>query len=168
MTIDIEYEAEKTLALPYENIIRRVALAALEDIACPYEAEVSVVLTDNEEIRRMNREYRGIDRATDVLSFPMLEYARPGDFGGVEEAFEECFNPDTGELMLGDIVISVEKVEEQAEAYGHSQERELAFLTAHSMYHLFGFDHMDENERAVMEEKQESLLKRLNINREIY
>ena len=148
MTIQIEYEAEKKLNLPYETIIREVVLAALDYEACPYEAEVNVLLTDDEEIHRINREFRGIDRATDVLSFPMADYEQPEDY----------FNPETGELLLGDIVISVDKVEEQAEKYGHSEARELAFLTAHSMLHLFGYDHMEEEERLVMEKKQEAIL----------
>ena len=165
MTIEIEYEAQQETALPYQEIIQRVAEAALDDIECPFEAEISVLLTEDEEIRRMNREFRQIDRATDVLSFPMLEFDRPGDFSLVEEEYEDCFNPESGELMLGDIVISMDKVREQAESYGHSEERELAFLVAHSMYHLFGFDHMDETEAAAMEEKQRNLLTQLNINR---
>lgn len=97
---------------------------------CPYEAEVNVVLTDNEEIHQVNKEYRNVDAPTDVLSFPMLEYDTPSDFEHVEEDFADCFNPETGELMLGDIMISVDKVEEQAEKYGHSMTRELAFLVA--------------------------------------
>lgn len=165
MTIAIEYEAQKETALPYREIICKVAEAALDDIGCPFEAEVSVLLTEDEEIRRMNREFRQIDRATDVLSFPMLEFASPGDFSHVEEEYEDCFNPESGELMLGDIVISMDKVREQAESYGHSEERELAFLVAHSMYHLFGFDHMEEAEAAVMERKQSDLLCSLHINR---
>lgn len=165
MTIAIEYEAQKETTLPYREIIQRVVEAALDDIGCPFEAEVSVLLTDDEEIRRMNREFRQIDKATDVLSFPMLEFAGPGDFSHVEEEYEDCFNPESGELMLGDIVISMDRVREQAESYGHSEERELAFLVAHSMYHLFGFDHMDEAEAAVMEQKQSDLLCSLHINR---
>ena len=165
MTIEIEYEAQKETALPYREIIQRVAEAALDDIECPFEAEISVLLTEDEEIRRMNREFRQIDRATDVLSFPLLEFERPGDFTHVEDEYEDCFNPESGELMLGDIVISMDKVREQAESYGHSEERELAFLVAHSMYHLFGFDHMNEAEAAVMERKQSDLLCSLHINR---
>lgn len=165
MTIEIEYEAQEETAIPYREIIQRVAEAALDDIGCPFEAEVSVLLTDDEEIRRMNREFRQIDRATDVLSFPMLEFASPGDFSRAEEEYEDCFNPESGELMLGDIVISMDRVRKQAESYGHSEERELAFLVAHSMYHLFGFDHMEEAEAAVMEQKQSDLLCSLHINR---
>ena len=119
MTISIEYEAEKKLDLPYETIIRDVVEASLDYEKCPYEAEVNVILTDNEAIREINREQRQIDSATDVLSFPMGDYETPSDFDHVEEAVEDYFNPETGELMLGDIVISVEKVEEQAEKYGH-------------------------------------------------
>ena len=158
MTIEIEYEAEKKLDLPYEKIIRDVIEEAMDYEGCPYEAEVSVVLTDNPSIQEINRDYRQIDRPTDVLSFPMVDYERPADFCGLEEQAEDYFNPESGELMLGDIVISVDKVEEQAEKYGHSQRRELAFLTAHSMLHLCGYDHMEEEERLEMEERQRAIL----------
>lgn len=158
MTIHIEYEAEKKLNLSWEEIIRDIVLGAIEYENCPYEAEVNVVLTDDPGIHQVNLEYRGVDAPTDVLSFPMIEYDRPSDFGKVEEEYADCFNPESGELMLGDIMISVDKVEEQAEKYGHSQKRELAFLTAHSMLHLFGYDHMEDSERAVMEDKQRNIL----------
>ena len=112
----------------------------------------------------MNMEFREIDRPTDVLSFPMVDYEEPGKFDFLEDAFE-CFNPETGELMLGDIVISKEKVVEQAEEFGHSIEREYAFLIAHSMLHLTGYDHMEEEERLVMEQKQREILEQLQILR---
>ena len=159
MTINIEYETEIPLDLPYEKIIHEVVLAALDYEKCPYEAEVSVVLTDNEGIHQLNRQFRNIDRPTDVLSFPMCEYDRPADFDRLEEDAEACFNPETGELLLGDIVISVEKVKEQAADYGHSVKREIAFLTVHGMLHLLGYDHMEDDERLVMEKKQEEILK---------
>ncbi len=130
MTIAIDHEAEEKLNLSEEEIIRDVVLAVLDYEGCPYAAEVNVVVTDNHEIQKMNREYRGIDAPTDVLSFPMLEFTVPSDFSHVEEAFEDCFNPESGELMLGDIILSVDKIREQAESYGHSQTRELAFLVA--------------------------------------
>lgn len=158
MTIEIEYEAEKKLDLPYEKIIRDVIEEAMDYEGCPYEAEVSVVLTDNPSIQEINREHRQIDAPTDVLSFPLVDYGRPADFSHVEEQAEDYFNPETGELMLGDIVISVDKVEEQAEKYGHSQRRELAFLVAHSMLHLCGYDHMEEEERLDMEARQRAIL----------
>ena len=165
MTIEIEYEAEQQLDLPYEEIIRQVVEASLDYEACPYEAQVSVVLTDNARIQEINAEFRQIDRPTDVLSFPLVDYETPAEFAGLEDAEGEYVDPDTGELMLGDIVISVEKVTEQAEKYGHSEKRELAFLTAHSMLHLMGYDHMEEEERVVMERKQAEILEHLGITR---
>ena len=157
MTITIDYEAKKKLDLDWREIIQDIVLGAM-DLECPYEAEVNVVLTDNPGICQVNLECRGVDAPTDVLSFPMVEYEEPACFDGVEEIFADCFNPESGELMLGDIMISVHKVEEQAKKYGHSQKRELAFLTAHSMLHLFGYDHMEEAERLVMEERQRRIL----------
>lgn len=160
MTIHIEYETEEELKLPYEEIITTVVNEALDYENCPYEAEVNVLLTDNEDIRQINKEYRDIDNATDVLSFPMADYDSPSDFYRLEDMASDYFNPETGELLLGDIVISVDKVKEQAEKYGHSETRELAFLVAHSMLHLCGYDHMVDEERLVMEKKQEEILKR--------
>ena len=165
MTITIEYEAEKQLDLPYEDIIRNVVNESLDYEKCPYEAEVNVILTDNQAIQEINREHRQIDAPTDVLSFPMVDYEAPSDFDHVEDAVEDYFNPETGELMLGDIVISVDKVEEQAEKYGHSQTRELAFLVAHSMLHLCGYDHMEEEERLLMEARQNEILERRGYTR---
>ncbi|QNM05843.1 rRNA maturation RNase YbeY [Qiania dongpingensis] len=167
MTCDISYEAREPFEIPYEDIVRRVVDAALIQESCPYESEVSVTLTDAEEVRRINREFRGIDKTTDVLSFPMAEYDSPADFDFLEEesAFD-CFNPETGELLLGDIILSVDKIREQAAAYGHSLTRELAFLTAHSMLHLMGYDHMEEKDRILMEERQRLLMEALDIPRE--
>ena len=165
MTVTIEYEAEKKLDLPYEEIIENVVNESLDYEKCPYEAEVNVILTDNEAIQSINQEYRQIDAPTDVLSFPLVDYETPADFDHVEDAVEDYFNPETGELMLGDIVISVDKVEEQAEKYGHSQARELAFLVAHSMLHLCGYDHMEDGERLVMETRQKEILERWGYTR---
>lgn len=165
MTINIEYETEKQLGIPYEEIIKDVVTASLDYEECPYEAEVNVVLTDNDAIHEVNKEYRDVDAPTDVLSFPMLEYEEPSSFDGVEEMFADCFNPESGELMLGDIMISVEKVEEQAEKYGHSIMRELAFLVAHSMLHLCGYDHMEDEDRLVMERKQNEILESRGYHR---
>ncbi|MCI8514799.1 MAG: rRNA maturation RNase YbeY [Lachnospiraceae bacterium] len=165
MTITIENESRISPEPFWEALITRVIEGALDYAACPYEACVSVLLTDDEEIARINREQRGIDRPTDVLSFPMAEYERPGDFDFLERAGWEYFHPETGELLLGDIVISMEKAMRQADQYGHSGEREVAFLTAHSMFHLFGYDHMEEGERKIMEAKQADLLDRLGIFR---
>ena len=138
------------------------ALKGIEEEA--HEAGYQVIVGNN-EIHRINLEQRGIDRPTDVLSFPMVEYEKPGCFDGLEED-PAAFHPDSGELMLGDIVISMDKAKEQAEAYGHSLEREYAFLIAHSMLHLFGYDHMEDEERAVMEEKQEEILQLVHYTRD--
>ncbi len=165
MTIQIERECQVELEFPVEEIITVVVEEALSYENCPYDIELNVLLTDNAAIQEINREQRGKDEPTDVLSFPMVEYAAPADFSVVEDCVEEYFNPETGELLLGDIVISVDKVIEQAESYGHSQKRELAFLTAHSMLHLFGYDHIKEAERLVMEEKQREILSNLRIGR---
>ena len=158
MTIQIEYETEKQLEIPYEQIVRDIIPAVLEYENCPYEAEVNLLFTDNEAIREMNRDYRQVDAPTDDLSFPMIEFDRESDFSHVGDCVEDCFNPETGELLLGDIVISVEKVADQAEQYGHSQTRELAFLVAHSMLHLCGYDHMEDEERERMEKRQRQIL----------
>lgn len=163
----LNFEDEYGLPLPFEaeSLAEHVIEHSLDYEKCPYEAEVNLLLTSNGEIHRMNREFRRIDRATDVLSFPMLEYEVPGDFSLLEEAENDCFNPDTGELLLGDIVISKDKVLEQAEAYGHSPRREFAFLVAHSMLHLMGYDHMEAEEAAEMEKRQEEILAQMNILR---
>ena len=166
MTIQIEYETEIQMDIPWERIIHDIVPAALDYEQCPYEAEVSVILTDNASIRELNRDHRQIDAPTDVLSFPMLEFEKESDFSHVEDSVEDCFDPETGELVLGDIIISADKVMEQAKKYGHSPKRELAFLIAHSMFHLCGYDHMTEKEAQIMEQKQEKLLTRLGITRE--
>ena len=133
---------------------------------CPYEVQINVVLTDNEGIRELNREFRNIDRETDVLSFPGLEFENPGEFIVGEEQEADCFDPDTKELILGDIMISVDKVYSQAEEYGHSTKREFAFLIAHSMLHLCGYDHMEEQDAELMEQKQKMILDELGIQRD--
>lgn len=165
MTVPVERETDIKLGFDEEALIRRVCLAALDAENCPYEAEVDVLLTDDGSIRVINKEERGIDRATDVLSFPALDLPAPGDFSRVEED-PLLFHPETGELLLGDMVISLDKVRQQAAEYGHSEERELAFLTAHSMYHLMGYDHEEEEGRIEMEARQEALLQRLSITRD--
>lgn len=128
----------------------------------PYE--ISFLITDNEEIRQINREHRNIDRETDVLSFPMLEF-KDGYFKGQIELDVDDLNPDTGEVVLGDIVISIEKATAQAEDYGHSLERELAFLTVHSILHLLGHDHEVEADRVIMRRREDEILNELGLYR---
>ena len=165
MTFCVENESGKELSFDVEEIAGKVIEEALEYENCPYEVIVDVLLCDNEGIHVMIREHRGIDRPTDVLSFPNVDYETPADFSGIEDSIEDYFDPESGELCLGDIVISVDKVLEQAKEYGHSPKREYAFLIAHSMLHLLGYDHMEPEEAAVMEHKQEEILNRLGITR---
>jgi probable rRNA maturation factor len=165
LTIHMDYEATKKLDIDYDSLINRVVNECLDYEDCPYEAEVSILLTDDSEIREINKQFRDIDKATDVLSFPAIEYNIAGDFSDLEEEAGECFNPETGELILGDIVISVDRALEQAEEYGHTITREIAFLTAHSMFHLMGYDHISDEDRELMEKKQKEVLNRLGIFR---
>lgn len=157
MTIEINYETEICLDISYKEIIKDTVLAALDYEKCPYEVELSVSIVDDAMIQAINLEYRGIDRATDVLSFPMNTFLSPSNFEDFEERVD-AFHPETGELLLGDIVLSAEHIIAQAREYGHTKERELAFLVVHSMLHLMGYDHMEEEERVIMEIRQESIL----------
>ena len=165
MSFFLEEEVEVDFDFDYRQIAEKVINYCIEREKFPYEAEINLTLTDNEGIHIINKEYRDIDRATDVLSFPMLSYETPGDFSFLMEENDDDFNPDTGEAILGDIIISVDKVREQAEEYGHSELREFAFLITHSMLHLFGYDHMEPEEAKVMEDKQRQILDELSITR---
>lgn len=165
MSFYLEEEVKVPFSFDYEALAKKVIDFCLEYSKFPYEAEVNLTLTDDAGIHVINREYRQIDRPTDVLSFPMLEYETPGDFSFLDDENNDDFNPDTGEALLVDIIISVDKVLEQAENFGHSIEREYAFLITHSMLHLFGYDHMQEEEAKVMEDKQKEILLQLNILR---
>lgn len=166
MSLNIEKEVEVTFDFDCERLASEVVSFTIEHENFPYEAEVNLTLTDNAGIHEINRMYREIDAPTDVLSFPMLSYDAPGDFESLEDDYEDNFNPDSGEIMLGDIVISVERVREQALSYGHSEKREFAFLIVHSMLHLFGYDHMTPEDAAIMEPKQDEILEAMNIIRE--
>ena len=137
-----------------------------ETRSIPFEVSLNVSFTDDESIHEINREFRGIDRATDVLSFPALEFETPGDFSKIKEDSPEFFDPDTKELILGDIMISLEHAHSQALEYGHSFKREIAFLITHSLLHLSGFDHETDEERTVMEDHQRKILDTVGITRE--
>lgn len=158
----IENEQEKIEVTPeMTQTIQDVIYAVMKEEQCAFEAEVSVTLTDNSVIHTLNREHRGVDRPTDVLSFPMLDL---DENGGLQI---DALDYDGGCVLLGDIVISMERAQEQADEYGHSLKREVAFLTAHSMLHLLGYDHVDDAEgERVMCEKQEAVLTKLGITRE--
>ncbi len=165
MSFFLEKEIQPDFDFDYEAVAKSVVEFCLEYENFPYEAEVNLTLTDNDGIHVINKEYRNIDKATDVLSFPMLSYDTPSDFSFLENENDSDFNPDTGEAILGDIIISVDKVKEQAKNYGHSEKREFAFLIAHSMLHLFGYDHMEPDEAEIMENRQKTILEKMGITR---
>ncbi len=162
MTLYYEDESDVKLDLETEALAHDVIIRTLDYLEVPYESEVNLLLTDNAGIKLLNNQFREIDKATDVLSFPMNDFSSPLDFTQEETL---SFHPESGELLLGDIVISTEKVEEQRKEFGHSQTREYAFLIIHSVLHLLGYDHLEENERKVMEAKQKEILDFLQIKR---
>ena len=155
---------------PDFDIVRtadKVVGMVLEKEFFPHDAEVDLLITDAETVKDINSDYRDIDKTTDVLSFPNVSYDRAGDFSVIEsEQKIDLLDPDTGDIMFGDIVINEDRVRLQARDYGHSIKREFAFLLAHSMLHLCGYDHIDEKEAAIMEKKQESVLEKLGITRD--
>lgn len=158
--ISSDYEELETEELL--SHIRRCIEGALfcQNVTVP--CEVSVLLTDNEGIREINREYRDVDRETDVLSFPMFEFV-PGAFPG---DVSDLLDPGSALLPLGDMALSVEKIKSQAEEFGHSQEREIGYLTVHSVLHLLGYDHLDEGEmKQAMREREDAIMEYLNIPR---
>ncbi|ADH60697.1 protein of unknown function UPF0054 [Thermoanaerobacter mathranii subsp. mathranii str. A3] len=159
MNILIDNRQSKVDAANLEELIEKVIKTVLEVEEVIDNVEVSVSFVDNEEMRKLNKYYRGIDKPTDVLSFPLAEF---------EETYDkiEKIDQESEEVQpIGDIVISLEKALEQSMEYGHSFEREVAYLTAHSMLHLLGYDHQTEEERKIMRQKEEEIMARLNIRR---
>ena len=152
VTIDWDFD--------YMRLYERCVDATLNAENCPYETCVSLLVTDDDGIRQINKDTRSIDKSTDVLSFPMQNYKAPSDFSGVEDE-SDSFDPESGELILGDIVLSADKIREQALAYGHDIQREYAFLIVHSMLHLCGYDHMEDDDRILMEERQKVIMESL-------
>lgn len=161
MNILIDDRQNKIDSTHLREIVEEVIKTVLEVEGVVDNVEVSVSFVDNEEIHKLNKYYRGVDRETDVLSFPLVEF---------EEIYQELEISDSSETIeqvepIGDIVISLEKALEQSIEYGHSFEREVAYLTAHSMFHLLGYDHETEEEKKVMREKEEIVMNKLNIGR---
>ena len=157
--IDIILECVNEEDSKYEEMISKAAEAVLECENHDFDAEISVTLTDNEEIREINREHRDIDKETDVLSFPLYDFETPSVFDEAQVSI------DGDVRVLGDIVISVEKIIAQAAEYGHSVEREMSYMTVHSMLHLLGYDHMTDEDKALMRSREEKVMEYLNINR---
>lgn len=166
MIFCVENVTGEDFSFDAEGLAREVAQRVLEDADCPFEAQVHLLIVGAEEIRRLNDAHRGRDAVTDVLSFPGLEFEAPGVFSMPEEALSINLDPESGAYWLGDIVICKEAVGEQAARYGHSERRELAFLVAHAMLHLTGYDHETEEEEEVMTGKQEEILSALGITRD--
>ena len=163
--IYIDNKYKKPIGIDYDKIAYNVIHEVENFVKCPYDCEVNLLITDNDDVQKLNNETRNINSPTDVLSFPSLDYDKPADFSDVEND-DFNFNPESGELVLGDIVISYDKVIEQSKEYNHSETREFAFLIAHSMLHLFGYDHINDEERKSMEIDQESILNNLNYRRD--
>ena len=149
------HQDQLPLTYRLKMLVREAIEATLDYEQYGNPCEVSVTFVDNEEIRDLNKKFRGIDKATDVLSFPLTDFD-----GGDEPPTDEPF------ISLGDIVISLERAREQAEEFGHSFERECAFLCVHSMLHLLGYDHEYEEERAEMRLREEKALSALSLTRE--
>ena len=156
MNLLIDNRTDEPLTAELEDAIRRAAAEALRYEEFDEDCEISVSIVDNEEIREINRQFRNIDRATDVLSFPMLTFAEG----------EEAEVNENDEIVLGDIIISLERAKEQAEEYGHSYRRELNYLLVHGIMHCLGYDHMTEEEKSEMREKEECILGKMGITRE--
>ena len=154
-----DFDKQKTA----EEVIGHI----LKKEGCPKEFEVDILITDSEEVREYNKEYRDIDKTTDVLSFPNIDWETPADFESIdEEELEMSVNPETNLTILGEICLNKDRIISQAEDYGHSVKREYAFLIAHSILHLLGYDHMEEEEARVMEKKQDEYLSQIGITRE--
>ena len=160
-------ECEVDFIEDYEKIADKVIRTVFEKYPCPFETELSLYIVDAETIREANASQRGIDRVTDVLSFPNLPFTPEcvADFSMIDPGDPDCFDPESGALCLGEVMICAEKVKEQAENYGHSRILEFAFLLAHSLLHLLGWDHEEEADRLRMEEEQEQILKEAGYER---
>jgi probable rRNA maturation factor len=167
MKLNLYTECDIEFLEDYPKIATEVLTHVLHRYACPFDVQVALYIVTPEEIREVNAQTRQIDKVTDVLSFPNLNYepGREGDFSEVTEEDADLFDPDTGELLLGEIMICAERVYAQAEEYGHGRIREFAFLVAHSALHLLGYDHMEEDERVRMEALQEEILKEAGYER---
>lgn len=147
-----------------EKLIFNCVKKVLDMEGFDLKALVDIILVDNQEIRKINLEYRDVDKATDVLSFPMLDL-KPGQRILDGDTFISDIDPDSGAVVLGDIIVSMEKVKEQAEEYAHSFERELGYLIVHGMLHLLGYDHIIEDDRNKMRSREEAVLEALNLTR---
>lgn len=164
MTFYVENENNFSLPFSAEELFKKIALEVLKEEGFEADVQVNMMIVSLDEIHKMNMEYRNIDRPTDVLSFPNLSFSKPGQFDLRDTA--DIIDPETNEIILGDIIICYDKIKEQAAEYGHSLLREFSFLTAHSMLHLCGYDHMEESDAVLMEQRQKDVLDKLNLTRD--
>ena len=155
MTLLIDNRTDVEITEEFEKLFNDVVKESLRYEEFDPECEVSLSIVSNDEIQEINKQFREIDAPTAVLSFPLLTF----------EEGEQADVNENNEIMLGDIIISIDKAKAQAEEYGHGLRRELAFLTAHSMLHLMGYDHMEEEEQKEMFKKQDDILNNLGITR---
>lgn len=167
MTFYVDNDTDFEFEFDTEKLLESLTKEVLKSEECPFlNVSVNLLFTDEDSIKETNRDYRGIDKVTDVLSFPAIDFIEPADFSHIKENDPSYFDAETGELILGDIMICIKRAMDQAEEYGHSFKREIAFLITHSLFHLLGYDHETEEGRGMMEEKQKAVLERLNITRE--
>ena len=160
MEHNLIFDSEVEVPAGTEERLRQVIQSALAEEGMDLPCEINVLLTDDQGIHQINLDMRGVDRPTDVLSFPMFDLT-PGEHPGEEDA-----DPETGLIPLGDMCLSLERTRAQAEEFGHSVERELSYLTVHSVLHLLGYDHLDEGPmKAQMRAREEAILKTLGLER---
>ena len=161
MTLQIDYETDREIGIEYEQLAKKVVQKVLDMEGCPYDAQVNLVLTDNEEIQRVNTEFREIPAPTDVLSFP--QFADSEDIIYEIEELDEELAESGFAIPAGDVVICYDKAIEQAEEYGTGKDRELMYLFVHSIFHLLGYDHMEEDDKTLMRVMEERVMEAINL-----
>lgn len=169
MTFYVDNETSYVINESLKKKLEQIIKAVTDSEKFDYPFEVNLLITDNEGIKEYNTNYRKIEKETDVISFPNLDFEKAACYDALESEYAQInyYNLDTEEVVLGDIIISHEKVTSQAKEYGHSESRELCFLIAHSMLHLLGYDHMEKEEAIVMESKQKAILDNLGFTKDM-
>lgn len=163
MILDLECRHEPDFEATWLPLLQQAADAAVRTEGITGKIAAHVVITDDPEIHTINREQRGIDRPTDVLSFPTVTYPKGGHASTAPELLEQEYDPDEGAAYLGDIVISADHVRSQAQEYSHSIQRELCYLLVHGLFHLFGYDHMNDSDKSIMRKMEERALSEIRI-----
>lgn len=166
MVVEINNSQDKIEVVPeLERLIEDCVSQTLKMERVNIPVEVSILLVDDHQIHQLNRQYRGVDSPTDVLSFPMLEFGEGQDRGELQAVLNAACR-DGQTLLLGDIVLSLERAQHQAQEYGHSFSREVGYLVVHGMLHLLGYDHEQEEQRLRMRQKEEKVMEMLGLSRE--